>query len=272
VSYVSVATNAPDDNLVVHATYAARHRPDARIVVGKDLVLVDSGLPSDTFNFICRSRLHTATAETRIGEALAFFQRSAHPFSWWLTPGHSPRHLPQLLEQAGLEPAESEWAMALPLSDLRPRIVPAGLEIRRVQSAGDLAMFAEVTAAHWTPPDRHVITFYAGAEALLLDPDSPQWLYLGLMDGEPVATAELTVGGGVVGLYNISTRPEYRDRGIGSAMTGTPLLEAREAGHTMAILQAAPAGIRIYERLGFRHFGGITEYKPVTQGGTAPAA
>jgi predicted acetyltransferase len=55
-------------------------------------------------------------------------------------------------------------------------------------------------------------------------------------------------------------------------MTGTPLLEAREAGHTMAILQAAPAGIRIYERLGFRQFGGITEYKPVPQGGTAPAA
>lgn len=268
MSYVSVPTNAADDNLVVHATYAAQQLPGARVVVAKDLVLVDSGLPSDTFNLICRSRLNTRTAEARIGEALEFFARSSHPFSWWLTPGHSPRHLPKLLEQAGLERAESEWAMALPLSDLRPRIVPVGLEIRRVESAGDLAKYAELTAANWSPPDEQVIRFYASAEAPLLDPDSPRCLYLGLMDGEPVATSELTVGGGVVGLYNISTRPEYRDRGIGSAMTGVPLVEAREAGHTMAILQAAPAGIRIYERLGFRHFGGITEYK-VREGGSA---
>ena len=262
MAYVSVPSSASDDNLVVHATWAAGHRPDARIIVGKELVLVDSGLPCDTFNFVCRSRLSIHNAEERIREALEFFAQTGHPFSWWVTPGYSPRNLPTLLEEAGLVPAETEWAMALALEELRPRIVPAGLEIRRVLTAPDLVTFAGLTAANWSPPDPHVLAFYTDAEAPLLDPDAPQWLYLGLMDGEPVATAELTVGGGVVGLYNIGTMPDFRRRGIGSAMTGAPLLEARAAGHTLAILQAAPDGMRIYERLGFRHFGEITEFKP----------
>ena len=45
-------------------------------------------------------------------------------------------------------------------------------------------------------------------------------------------------------------------------MTVQPLVEAREQGHRAAILQAAAAGVGIYERVGFRAYGEITEYKP----------
>lgn len=96
----------------------------------------------------------------------------------------------------------------------------------------------------------------------LLTPDAPQWFYVGYLDGQPVAASELTVGGGVVGLYNICTLAAYRRRGFGLALTRQPLLDARAAGHTVAVLQAAAQGVRIYERIGFQAFGGITEYKP----------
>jgi len=76
------------------------------------------------------------------------------------------------------------------------------------------------------------------------------------------ATAELTVGGGVVGLYGISTLAAYRRRGYGSALTARPLQDAREAGQHIAILQAAPDGVGVYRRLGFQEFGRIREYKP----------
>jgi hypothetical protein len=45
-------------------------------------------------------------------------------------------------------------------------------------------------------------------------------------------------------------------------MTHTPLAAAKEAGHRTAILQAAPEGVGIYQRLGFTSFGMTTEFKP----------
>jgi ribosomal protein S18 acetylase RimI-like enzyme len=93
------------------------------------------------------------------------------------------------------------------------------------------------------------------------EPESPQWRYVGYLSGAPVATAELTIGGGVAGLYNITTLEAYRRRGIGTALTLRPLLEARDHGLRTGVLQAAPAGVGVYRQIGFRAFGDITEYK-----------
>ncbi len=90
----------------------------------------------------------------------------------------------------------------------------------------------------------------------------PHWLYVGYVDDEPVATAEVTLGGGVAGLFNISTIERCRRRGFGSAMTRRALADAREAGYQVAVLQAAPDGVGLYTRVGFAPFGDITEYKP----------
>jgi predicted acetyltransferase len=82
------------------------------------------------------------------------------------------------------------------------------------------------------------------------------------LDGEPVATAEATVQAGTVGLYNISTRAQFRGRGVGSALIWKPLADARAAGCGMALQQAAAEGVGIYRRLGCSAFGEITEFKP----------
>ncbi len=87
------------------------------------------------------------------------------------------------------------------------------------------------------------------------------WLYVGYLDGEPVATAELTVSGGVAGLYNISTLEVHRHKGIGSALTLRPRLDAMVKGFKMGILQAAADGLGVYTRLGFRAAGRFTEYQ-----------
>lgn len=254
---------AADENLAVHATWATAQLTGSRVDYARDLVLADSGLPCDTFNFVCRARLGPVAATARVRTAIEFFAEVKRPFSWWLGPGYTPDELPALLVEHGLIEAESELAMAIELArlDADAGLVP-GLEIRRVRTASELAAFATLSAANWDPPDQQVIRYYAFAESILLGPGAMQWLYLGWLDGRPVATAEATIGGGVVGLYNISTAPEYRRRGIGLAMTRAPLLDARGAGVTTGILQAAEAGVGVYERLGFTTFGRVTEYKP----------
>jgi hypothetical protein len=258
--------NAADQNLVAHATASTRFVAGSRVEIAPDLVLVDSGLPCDTFNFVCRARLTEATAADRIRHALQWFDRTGHPFSWWHGPGSTPDSLPRRLGEAGLEAAETERVMGLDLSRLGESGRPPGLEIRRVRTPSDLASFAELSAANWQPPDPWVTRYFELARDSLLSPDGAQWLYLGLLDGRPVATAELTVGGGVVGLYNISTAKPARRRGIGTAMTHQPLFDARAAGHGWAILQASDDGTPVYRRLGFTELGVITEFKPVDSG------
>ena len=256
-----------DENFVVHATWAVERTGGMASRVSPQLVIADSGLACDTFNFICRARLDPGSASDTAANAVAYFEERRRPFSWWVGPADMPDDLGRVLEAIGLERAETELAMALPLGRLPERVPSiAGLEVRRVTQTVELETFAELSAANWTPPDSNVISFYRLAAAALLSDHSPQWLYVGYLEGVPVATAEATVAEGAAGLYNISTRPPYRGRGIGSMMTWRPLHDALARGCDLGVLQAARDGVSIYRRLGFRPFGDITEFKPRSEG------
>lgn len=248
---------AADANFVNHATWAATRTLGMRVLAEPRLVVVDSGLPCDTFNVICRARLTSRTAPPQIQTTLSFYASAHQPFSWWVGPADQPTDLGSYLIAAGLLRAETELAMAADLTALPGApLVPPGLEIRRVRTEQELAHFAQIIG------DPYALRFYELTAPALLTPDAPQWFYLGYWDNQPVATAELTLGGGVVGLYSIITLEAYRRRGIGSALTLQPLLDAREHGFQTGVLQAADAGVGVYTRLGFKPFGNITEYKP----------
>jgi ribosomal protein S18 acetylase RimI-like enzyme len=252
-----------DAAFVTHVTWVPERTPGMSARITDQLVRSDSGLRCDTFNFICRARLTPATVRAAAEEAIASFAQVERPFSWWVGPADRPGDLGVVLEALGLERAETELAMAVPLAAV-PREVDEvpDLEVRRVRTPAELATLARLAAANWTPPDPDVLTFYDRAAGVLLDPACPQWFYLGYLDGEPVATAEAALHAGTVALFGIATLPPFRNRGIGSRMTWHPLRDASEAGCDLAALQAADAGIGLYRRLGFAAYGEITEYKP----------
>jgi ribosomal protein S18 acetylase RimI-like enzyme len=253
---------AADENFVVHTSWAAIRTPGMRVDLAPDLVVVDSGLPCDTFNFVCRARLEPDAARARAREAVAYFRGVGRPFSWWVGPADRPDALGDVLVSEGLERAETEVAMAADLGALEGGgDGPAALRVERVRTLAQLVDFARVNAANWSPPDPQVMRFYELAAPALLAGDSPQRLYVGYAGGEAVATSELTEGGGVVGLYNVATLEAHRRRGYGSALTLRPLLDARDRGFRAAVLQASADGAGVYARLGFRGFGGVTEYK-----------
>ncbi|MFN8495538.1 MAG: GNAT family N-acetyltransferase [Caldilineaceae bacterium] len=259
LSKVSTAelAEAADANFVNHASWAAARTPGMRVLAKTELVLVDSGLPCDTFNILCCAHLAADQAVQRIHTALALFAEVKRPFSWWVGPADQPTDLGDYLMTAGLLRAETELAMAADLAALpSTTTMPPGLEIRRVRTEQEIAHFAQIIG------DPYALRFYELTASALLTPDAPQWFYLGYWHGQPVATAELTLGGGVVGLYSVITLEAYRRRGIGSALTLQPLLNAREHGFYTGVLQAAAAGVGVYTRLGFKPFGNITEYKP----------
>jgi len=72
------------------------------------------------------------------------------------------------------------------------------------------------------------------------------------VNGEPASASAFIDAGGVAGIYNVATVPEFRRRGLGEAATWAAVEEAARRGHTLITLQASEMGFPIYERMGFR--------------------
>lgn len=255
--------DAAAENFVVHATWVQAHAAGMEAGGAGGVVVADSGMRSDTFNVACRARLGPADAPARVREVVARFRSRGLPFAWWVGPGDGPPELASLLRGAGLARKGRQLAMWARLEAVRPgELSPAGLRIARVRRPDQLAEFAAVLAASWTPPDPEVLRFYDAAAPVLLAEGTPLRLYLGYLGSVPVATSALVVGGGVVGIYDVATREAYRGRGFGTAMTLQPLLDAREEGARTAVLQASPEGAEMCRRLGFEPYGVYVEYGP----------
>ncbi len=84
--------------------------------------------------------------------------------------------------------------------------------------------------------------------------------YLAWLDGKPVATSMVIFGGGVAGIYAVSTVPEARRKGIGAQVTLRPLLDARAKGYKVGILQSSEMGLGVYRSLGFKEYCRISSY------------
>ncbi|MGR5147355.1 GNAT family N-acetyltransferase [Photobacterium alginatilyticum] len=89
----------------------------------------------------------------------------------------------------------------------------------------------------------------------------PVRIYLGLYDGEPVATACCYFEHDVVGIYWVSTLPAFRERGIGRRLMNIVLRDSYDAGYKFAILQASGEGFKMYKDIGFRQVCNNTRYE-----------
>jgi ribosomal protein S18 acetylase RimI-like enzyme len=81
---------------------------------------------------------------------------------------------------------------------------------------------------------------------------APWQIFVGYLESEPVATHILFNGASVAGVYAVATIPAAQRQGIGAAITLKPLLDAREMGYRYAVLFSTEAGLRVYQRIGFR--------------------
>ncbi len=94
--------------------------------------------------------------------------------------------------------------------------------------------------------------------------------FLGVWDGEPVATSVAFPWNGVVGIFFVSTRPEFRGRGIGTALTWRAAAVGPEAGCSDVFLQATEMGDPVYRAMGFREVTSYVEWETAPPGRPSP--
>ena len=77
--------------------------------------------------------------------------------------------------------------------------------------------------------------------------------WVGYLNGRPVSTAATHNGAGAVGVYCVATLASHRGRGCAERITRYAVERAMPgSGYRRLILQSTPAGLQLYERMGYR--------------------
>jgi len=216
-------------------------------------------VPTAFFNGVFHTKLVPGRVDAAIEETIAHFQsRNVPAFSWWLEPDMQPTNLGEYLESHGLALQEGPTGMAIDLENVQTELPsPAGLNIEVIHDEETLRPWSSVCATCFGLTD---FEEYSHNWWAALGFDLPIRYYLGLLNGEPVATSALLLAEDVAGVYCVGVLPDARKQGIGAAVTIPPLLDARAEGCRVGILQASSMGYSVYRRVGFVEYCKMEHY------------
>lgn len=233
--------------------------PGATLHDEPGLLWFETGVGSSVFNGVLQTQLSPEELPSAIERVRAYFQQRRLPFHWHLGPCSQPNDFGDLLEAYGIRHDEDEPGMAVDLLSFNQDLPGApDLTIHPVLDGSLIHQWSQTTYCG-APEEaiQQVFTIYSGLSPA---PQSALHLYLGMLDDKPVATAALFFAAGVAYIGRIVTVHEFRQRGIGMAMTLHTMHAARRAGYRIAVLNASPMGINIYRRLGFKEYCLIRTY------------
>ena len=256
MDFQTVADNLRESFRTIAASRAGGENRELRGVS-----IASAGVTFQMFNaaFLAAPVATDAELAQRIMLPAVHFNARGLEWAYWVCEdwieGRTRRRSRQVFERAGMRhsvdlPGMVAEHIAAPVYKL-----PA-LDVRRVRDGAERDAFCAIGSVCFHVPlswfhevfdsQRVWERFYA---------------FVGYWDGEPVSTAAIVVGGGALGVYNVATMPGQQRRGFGEAVMRAALADAgREFGIERAILQSTPAGLRLYERMGFRTVTRVAVY------------
>jgi GNAT superfamily N-acetyltransferase len=246
-------------NLFAWYRYLGRS-PKAEFYDSPELTWLLTGISDSFINGVLSTHLEPDKVDVAIEETLAHLSsRGATTFSWWTEPGTQPTDLGEHLLAHGLAYTDGGPGMAVDLLALNEDLpTPSHLTIQHVDDTETLEKWAYACIVGFEAPDTEVKTGFDLFTHLGFN--LPLHSYVGILNGEPVATSQLFLAAGVAGIYVVATVPDARRQGIGAALTRAALREARAMGYRIGILHASPMGEGVYRQLGFQEYCEMSHY------------
>ncbi len=234
--------------------WAAYGRADGRTWHGSsEVAWFYTGIPEAILNGVLLAQLTPEGVETTVHSLQAKIDEQGAPALWWLGPLAKPTNIGELLEGHGLQLVGNTPGMAIDLASLddEPQAI-TDFSIQKVNNAELEAIWIQILNEGMGFSESITKEVARLADSLTIPLYELQHLYVGYLDGHPVASSALLLDSGVAGIYAVATLPEARRRGIGKSMTVVPLLEARQMGYQVGILQSSSMGHPIYQKMGFK--------------------
>jgi ribosomal protein S18 acetylase RimI-like enzyme len=239
--------------------YCLARSPSVELSIGRYLTWFITDLPDHFMNLVVCNQLPSVGADDLIENALAHFRSlNIRKLSWLTKAGMSSAKESRILLAHGLKLRDAFAAeMAVDIS-LVPDDLPTQPDLRivTVDDEATLKQWIHVASVGFRISEKFEKVWYDFFVDAIFD--ARFQTYLALSDGKPVGTSQLFLSEEVAGIYNVTCIPEARGQGIGSAVTLAPLLEARQMGYQIGVLQASQKGYNVYRRLGFHDFGKLS--------------
>lgn len=204
--------------------------------------------PYPRFNHVSRIRVSDATIFELIHECRAFYRGQGMPSCCLMvTPATGPADLPARLYRMGFT-SETNPVMVwdgTPVAEVAPqvRVEPAPREYSPM-------VFELLSRVFW--PNASPQTLANGRRGVAIAYDLGAVNYVAYIGNRPAGTGMLLARGGMGGIYNMGTLPEFRGRGVARAVMAALLAAAQASGCRYVGLTPTPAGRPLYERLGFQ--------------------
>lgn len=256
MTFETVADNLRESFRVVAA---GREAGEIRELPGVSIAA--AGVTFQMFNaaFLSAPVASEAELEQRILLCASHFQVRGLEWAYWLcedwVESRARRKSRQMFERHGLRHTVNLPGMVA--DRLAPPVKPLpALMVRRVADAATRGAFCHIGSTCFHVP----INWFRE----VFD-NSVVWdrfaAYVAYRDEAPVSTAAIVMGGGAVGVYNVATLPDQQRRGYGEAVMRYAVAEAqKEHGVEQTILQSTPAGLHLYQRMGYRTITRVSVY------------
>jgi ribosomal protein S18 acetylase RimI-like enzyme len=256
VNFQAIADNLRESFRVVAAS---RNAGEVRELPGVSIASANVTFQMFNAAFLSTPVETAAELTQRVLIANMHFNTRGREWAWWMCEDwlepRLRRRARQVLERQGLRHSTDLPGMCAD-HILPPRKQLPAPEIRRVGDEATRNAFCEIGSVCFHVP----ISWFRE----VFD-NSAVWSnfasYVGYLDGVPVSTAAIVRGAGVLGVYNVATLPGYQRHGYGEVVMRYAMADVqREAGEMPFILQSTPAGLNLYERMGFRTITQVSVY------------
>ena len=239
--------------------YCLARSPNVELSIGRYVTWLITDLPDHFMNLVVCNQLPPEGIDDLIESTLGHFRSmNIRRLSWLTQTGVPFAEFNEALLAHGLKFRDSfATEMAVDLSSL-PDCLPAhpNLRIVPVDNEHALKQWIRVASIGFKIGEEFEKVWYDFFVDAIFD--TRFQTYLAVLNGKPVGTSQIFLSEGVVGIYNVTCIPEARGQGIGAAITLAPLLEARQMGYRISVLQASQRGYGVYRRLGFQDFGKLS--------------
>ena len=216
-----------------------------------DVFYVSADAPVLYFNSVFNARFN-GNAKQKIESAREFFRRRRrNSFTWHITPSSQPDNLSELITAQGGELLESMPYLAVHLDDV-PRDFPvsSSFDWKTVRTHEMLAAWISIYCHARGYPESNDKLFHIFLDLNLTETSRLQ-LILGYLGDKPVSTYSVFKDREIAGFYSLTTLPEVRGQGLGTAMSIVAVNLAVRYGYESAMLLSEHPSRNICKRLGF---------------------